>query len=62
MKSMCAAWAKVRLFPFMDKGTIYDRAYYDLALDTAREEQLPLPNKTGSSRRQSMQEGYSCYP
>ncbi len=30
---------------FMDKGTIYDRAYYDLALDTAREAQLPCQIK-----------------
>ena len=43
-KHVCSL-GKGAVISFMDKGTIYDRAYYDLALDTAREEQLPYQIK-----------------
>ena len=43
-KHVCSL-GKGAVISFMDKGTIYDRAYYDLALDTAREEQLPCQIK-----------------
>ena len=43
-KHVCS-FGKGAVISFMDRGTIYDRAYYDLALDTAREEQLPCQIK-----------------
>ena len=43
-KHVCSL-GKGAVISFMDRGTIYDRAYYDLALDTAREEQLPCQIK-----------------
>lgn len=46
-ESQVCRWGEGPVLSFMDRATIYDCALYRLALDTAREENLPVQPKNG---------------